>query len=423
MLLLNLVAVAGGSVTWHPFELDGEVGIGYGVAVADVDGDGDLDVILADRDNLAWYENPLKEGLRSVSPADQADPSSTAAGSRSGHLVPGPGVPPAWRKHVLTGKLSELDHVCVAARDLDGDGRAEVAAGATWNPGDTFQSGSVHALVPGEDRMQLWSASSLPHEPTTHRMRWVRLAPGRFGLAVLPLHGRGNVDGTGEGVRILLYEPPKSPVESWTITPIAESGLSLHFTHNLDVVQWDPDPDEEILVAAREGVWLLDRTGGSWTSRALIDRVSNPDFQGASEVRSGRLQSGRRFISVVGPFHGNHLVLYAQGNEPESWRRMVLDDSLMQGHAIAVGDFEGCGFDQVAAGWRQKNADQKVGVKCYVPDADGNLASVHWVDDSMACEDLCAADFEQDGRLDLVASGRDSHNLRIYFNRSVERAR
>ena len=54
---------------------------------------------------------------------------------------------PEWTKHRMTGSLTKLDHVCVAACDIDHDKRAEVAIGAEWNPGDTVNSGSVNPNV------------------------------------------------------------------------------------------------------------------------------------------------------------------------------------------------------------------------------------------------------------------------------------
>src|SRR5947199_6487084 len=81
--------------------IDNKIQIGYGVTVADVDGDKKPDIILADKNQIVWYENPT------------------------------------WQKHVIAEKLTQLDHVCIAALDIDGDGKAELAAGAGWNPGDT----------------------------------------------------------------------------------------------------------------------------------------------------------------------------------------------------------------------------------------------------------------------------------------------
>src|SRR3546814_18016265 len=91
--------------------------------------------------------------------------------------------------------LTERDNVCIAARDINGDGKVEVAIGAQWNPGetsDTSQSGAVFYLSRPEDPTLAWKPVKLYHEPTVHRMRWVLAEPGRYQLIVLPLHGRGN---------------------------------------------------------------------------------------------------------------------------------------------------------------------------------------------------------------------------------------
>ena len=43
---------------FRALEIDSNVGIGYGVAVADVDGDRRPDILLVDRAEVAWYQNP-----------------------------------------------------------------------------------------------------------------------------------------------------------------------------------------------------------------------------------------------------------------------------------------------------------------------------------------------------------------------------
>ena len=40
--------------------------------------------------------------------------------------------------------------------------------------------------------------------------------------------------------------------------------------------------------------------------------------------------------------------------------------------------------------------------------------------DGMACEDLQLADLNGDGKLDIVASGRATKNVKIYFNRTAK---
>src|SRR5438552_19181397 len=99
-------------------------------------------------------------------------------------------------------------------------------------------------------------------------MRWVKNAQGRFDLVVVPLHGRGNNPGagTGEGVKILAYKMPADPKGTWT-TQLLDA--SMHKTHNFDPVQWDNEAAQELLIAGKEGVFLLNQTENkSFQSRA-----------------------------------------------------------------------------------------------------------------------------------------------------------
>ncbi len=74
--------------------IDSNVAIGYGVVTGDVDGDGKLHLILADKKQFVWYRNG------------------------------------DWKRFVLVENLTERDNVCIAARDIDGDGKVEIAVGA-----------------------------------------------------------------------------------------------------------------------------------------------------------------------------------------------------------------------------------------------------------------------------------------------------
>jgi len=91
---------------------------------------------------------------------------------------------------------------------------------------------------------------------------------------------------------------------------------------------------------------------------------------------------------------------------------------LKEGHALACGDLLWRGRDQIVAGWRMKNAAGKVGIKLYcAQDSAGKEWKETLVDDdTMACEDLCLADLNGDGKLDIVAAGRATKNVKVYFN-------
>ena len=80
--------------------------------------------------------------------------------------------------------------------------------------------------------------------------------------------------------------------------------------------------------------------------------------------------------------------------------------------------FMSMGADQIVAGWRGTRRTGKVGIKLYYPT---NKERTKWessiVDDNqMATEDIRVADINDDGKLDIIAAGRASHNLKIYFN-------
>lgn len=361
-------------------DIDTKIQIGYGVAVADVDGDHKPDIVLADKNQIVWYQNPN------------------------------------WEKHVIAENLTRLDHVCIAATDIDGDGKAEIAAGAGWNPGDTVNSGAVFYLIPPADRTAKWEVVPLHHEPTVHRMRWVRNNAGKFDLVVVPLHGKGNKDGQGDGAKILAYRMPSDPKQPWALTPLNES---LHKTHNFDPVQWDNDAGMELLVGSREGVFLVN----PGEPKAL--QLTGNESDGAGEVRLGRLGRNRRFIATVEPMHGTNLVVYTEpaGGGMKLWDRHVVDSSLVDGHALACGDLARSGSDQIVVGWRAMGkTGVKVGIKMFTAaDADGTKWEETVVDNNqMACEDLCLADLNGDGRLDIIAAGRATKNVRVYFNEGAK---
>jgi hypothetical protein len=363
---------------FEPQDIDPAISIGYGIAIADVNGDGKPDILLADQRSVQWYQNP------------------------------------SWKKHVVCENLTERDNVCIAAQDIDGDGKAEIAIGAQWNPGETSdpeKSGGVFYLLPPADRTQRWEAVKLHHEPTVHRMHWIKTPSGAWDLVVKPLHGRGNKNNAGEGSKVFAYRMPANPKAPWTLNLVSEF---THASHNFHPVNWDNDPEQEILTAAKEGVFFFGQSTGMWKHRRLSD-------QWAGEVRDGKLSNGTRFFATIEPMHGTTVAVYTPPAAGKGlWNRRVLDDTLTDGHAVVVADFLGTGSDQIIAGWRAMNPKGTPGVRLYAPAAgpEGVWETTHISGEEVAIEDMKSADLDGDGRPDLVLAGRQTKNLRILWNRT-----
>ncbi len=379
IIFLALVLLVPKASVFEEQVLDAEVAIGYGLAIGDVDGDGKADILLADKKAIVWYRNG------------------------------------DWKKHVMAENLTLSDNVCIAARDLDGDGKVEVAVGAQWNPGetsDTQKSGAVFYLIPPDDHNPKWEPRPLHHEPTTHRMRWVKNGDSAH-LIVVPLHGRGNANGEGEGVKVMAYEFPSNPASDWNYEVIEES---MHLTHNLDVI--GEGSENSILLGGKEGVMYLKNQESKWTK----EKINLPTGPSVGELRLGSGSGKGKFLATIESMHGTTLVAYEGFDEnlnSQNLKRTVLHSQLKEGHALAVGDFLGLGSDQIAVGWRLPNDAGEFGVKLFVP-KNGSFSEFeeHWIDkNGMACEDLQAADLDGDGKPELIASGRSTKNLKIYWNK------
>ena len=352
--------------------IDTSVAIGYGIALGDVDGDGKPDILLADKKQFVWYRNG------------------------------------DWKRFVLAENLTSHDNVCIAARDINGDGKVEIAVGAQWNPSetsDTQQSGSVHYLVRPDDPTQLWKAVELHHEPTVHRMKWLRSSAGKFYLVVVPLHGRGNVNGTGAGAKVIAYEFPKNVNDQWKMYTLDSN---MHLTHNFHIAESNDKNRNGFYLAGKEGVRFIHENFDK-DSKALFEKIEGLD-SAAGEVRAGK-----DFFVTIEPMHGDKVVAYEKANTKT---RTVIDDNVKEGHALAVADFLGTGTDQVVAGWRIPNKDSVTGIKIYIK-KDGAGWESQWLDkNGMACEDLQVMDLNNDGKPDIVAAGRATHNLKVYWNKS-----
>ena len=375
LLLSALTITATAAPVFKATTVDDKISIGYGLAIGDVNGDKKPDILLADAKEIVWYQNP------------------------------------GWEKSVIAKNLTPRDNVCLAARDLDGDGKVEIAVGAQWNPGETnndAESGAVFYLQRPEKEGEMWQPVKLPHEPTTHRMHWVRTGEKQHALVVLPLHGRGNANGAGaNGVKIIGYTFPDKPGDAaaWKQTVLDDT---LHVTHNFDLRPHGTT--DEVLIGGKEAMLLATPNAAGWdTARLALTDGATPAWGGAGEVRFAR-----DFVAGIEPFHGPSLTLFTRDEKTRTWQRRVLDSSFNQGHALACGNFLGLPREQIIAGWREPNAAKQFGIKIYREEAGAWKSDWVCEPNSMACEDLKLADLDGDGRLEIIAAGRSTKNVVIY---------
>lgn len=368
------------AVRFERQEIRGTYGVGYAVTVADMNGDRRPDVVAISGTQLTWYENP------------------------------------SWREHVALDGRTPKDNVALAPHDIDRDGRMDVAIAATWNPRDTNGGGTLHWVRQPGAAGGTWPLHDVSSEPTLHRIRWADV-DGRGGpeLIVAPLHGRGTSppEWNGQGARVLAFTVPANPAtEPWPSEVIDDS---LHIVHNFTPVRFTRQDRDELLVASREGLHLLSRgDDGTWKRRRIGDGAPG-------EIKVGRV-GGRRMLATVEPWHGTTVLLY---REPDGgaasdarWPRTTIDASLTGGHALAWADLDGDGDDELVAGWR----DGTGGVVAYGVSRDGVVQSRTPIDmQGMATEDVATQDLDGDGRPEIIASGRRTANVVIYWNRGAKR--
>ena len=375
-------------------EIDPRVGeVCYALTWADVNGDSKPDLVAVANDAVVWYENP------------------------------------GWARHDIIRGGTEKDNVCLQALDVDRDGRVDFALGAAWQPTNTKTGGTLQLLTRTGTTGREWRVVPIGSEPTLHRIRFGDvLGTGRPQLVVAPLQGRetkGPDWGLGNGVRLLVKSIPDDPFGAPWPTEVADD--SLHTVHNLQLVDLDGDGRDEIVAAAWEGVFVLKSDPmGRWSKVKLGagNQESKPN-KGASEVKVGRLVDGRRYVATIEPWHGFQVVVYTPPKSGEGiWDRKVVDEPVKWGHAVWCADLDGDGDDELIIGQRDPNSSAGAtpkgpGVYVYDPKIgpEGLSFERHVVDDGgVAVEDLIAVDLDADGRPEIIAGGRATHNVKIYWN-------
>ena len=380
-----------GTLAFESKQIDDGLDIGYAVLLVDINRDGKTDIVVVDTHRVIWYENP------------------------------------SWKQRTILAGQTERDNVCITAADIDGDGKIDLALGAGWRPFNTRSGGTLQWLQQPDSLEQPWKLYPIGEEPTLHRIRFADLdGTGKPVLLVAPLMGRNSTREQnwmdGLPVRLLAYRIPKDPKrDRWTPEVLDES---LHVMHNFHPIPARSGQGMDVLTASYEGVHRIHRHDGRWSREQLGtgNQATPKSNRGASEIKLGKLASGTEFIATIEPWHGQQVVVYTPPQKAgDLWQRQVLDEQLRWGHAVWCADLDGDGSDELIIGVRDdlsKQPGQRRGVRIYKAlDGTGHKWSRQLLDEGgVAVEDLACADLDGDGKLDIVAVGRQTKNVRIYRN-------
>jgi hypothetical protein len=325
---------------------------------------------------------------------------------------------PAWTPHVILAESQaqamigqDAFHMVNGdAADLDGDGFPEIALAYGFNANGPSSIGNIGILH--QDGKGGWTLKEIGRVPTAHRIRFGDVdGRGRKELFVGPVLNEAETGG--------LALPGHVPVKLWMFRPDPNgwkqslvSNENMGLVHAVQPLDWDGDGHDEVLTAGFSGVVVhhLEKDG-SWTHTQIAVGDTAPwPGSGASEVQVGSI-GGRRFFATVEHFHGNMVVVYTQDGKG-GYQRKVIDDTLAGGHALVMADFDGDGRPEIVAAGTGSRAN----LFFYkAADASGANWTRALIDDDMSPSSCAVADMNGDRRPDLVCmDGRQPNHIKWY---------
>jgi hypothetical protein len=358
----------------------------YQVEVADVNGDKKPDIIAVGGSTCAWYENPT------------------------------------WKKRIVTNAKQTLGIISSATADIDGDGKAEIAIAYEFAM-NAPTTGKLLLAVQGKGLDDPWNLVPIAEIGSIHRLRWGDIdGDKRLDLVVAPIFGPKAKPPVYDDPARLIFFDGREDIKAGKATGVLLAKRPV--MHAIEL----PDARRTgglpfILTADNRGVGLVDPTspGRNDTVDLVAGAKGDAPKRGCSEIHLGQLKGGKPILATLEPWHGNQVVLYLStqiGSEARNfprreYTRLVLDETLADGHALWVADTDGDGDDEVFAGHRGK--DHRVSMYHF------DRAKTTWtrsvLDREVAAQDLRGGDLDGDGTPDVVTVGGSTHNVVWYHFR------
>lgn len=376
-LLILVIVAQGGPSPLPAFErvvIDDAFPDAYQVEVVDINGDGKLDIVALGGGTCAWYENP------------------------------------GWKKRIITGPDRTPGIITSASKDLDGDGKAEVAIGYEFEMNQP-KRGKLALATQGEGADDPWTLREIGAFGSVHRIRWGDWnGDGQADLIAAPIFGPDAGPPTydqGEhpDAVITVFDTGPTPAQgAWMATVIGARPV----LHAIELRDDDHDGKAEVLTADNLGVSLI--APGKNLETLFAGLEGSAPARGASEIHVGQLAKGRQFFATIEPWHGTRVLVRPRDSSAATHvgAESLLDDTLDAGHALWVADVNGDGADEVFAGHRGN--DHRVSVYQY----DGKAWQRTVLDRDIAAQDLRGGDLDGDGTPDVVAVGGSTHNVIWY---------
>lgn len=383
VILTACQSAPGGQASFRRVEISDRVPANGQIVLANFGGNAAADILLMGRQpgRLAWFENP------------------------------------AWTLHQIPLIADTLQGVAAYSPPRRADNGAAVPASLALNgrfsqPG----SGTRQQLVWLQNPEQTVSAATsqsapdaMPEATWTSSLIGDNVAPGALLWA--------DMTGTGRQILVTLpalqaYTLPRRLSRPWGMMPLAQDPLPIT---RMRVFDWDLDGRDDLLVAGAAGLDIM-----ALASRGLFvddftvlssepgDMATSAGFMDVGVGQAG--QPLQRFVATLAADARQLIVFRPDPEAGPSWRREIIDDSLVSAAVMEVADLNRDSVDEIIVG-------DANGVTVFYYQAEQQRWRRYSVDGGIAIADIQIRDLTGNGFPDIVTAPAETGPVMLFQNR------